>query len=117
MRFYRLLKLFKLLFFMAKKKPNYFEKFLNGDLSLPHSYWVVGWLISFAFGFTVGFISIALTDNLGIGYVAIVIWQVFITIGIWRSSDKYKGPKYWAYLAKIMVVVGWGYLLAELGAL
>ena len=102
---------------MAKKSLNYFENFLNGNLSLPHSYWIVGWLISFAFGFTTGFISLTVTGSLNLGYVAIVIWQVFITIGIWRSSDKYKGPKYWAYLAKIMVIVGWVYLLAELGAL
>ena len=101
---------------MAKKSLNYFENFLNGNLSLPHSYWVVGWLISFAFGFTSAFISLTVTGSLGLGYVAIVFWQVFITIGIWRSSDKYKGPKYWAYLAKIMVIVGWVYLLVELGA-
>ena len=97
------------------KIKTHLNKFFNGDLSLPYSYWAIGVLISFGVGFISGFISMILTDNLTLAYVVIVFWQIFITIGIWRSSDKYKGPKYWAYLAKIMVVVGWGYLLSSLG--
>ena len=37
---------------MAKKKNNnFFVDFWNGDVSLVKSYWLVGVLLSFAFGF------------------------------------------------------------------
>ena len=99
------------------KLSNHLKKFFNGDLSLPYSYWAFGVLISFGVSFVSGFLSMMLTENLGLAYLVIVIWQIFITIGIWRSSDKYKGPKFWAYITKIMMVVAWGYLLSTLGAL
>jgi len=99
------------------KITNHLKKFFNGDLSLPYSYWAIGVLISFGVGFISGFLSMMLMENLALAYLVIVIWQIFITIGIWRSSDKYKGPKFWAYFAKIMMVVAWGYLLSTLGAL
>ena len=99
------------------KISNHLKKFFNGDLSLPYSYWAVGVLISFGVGFIAGFLSMLLMKGLALAYLIIVIWQIFITIGIWRSSDKYKGPKFWSYLAKIMMIVAWGYLLSTLGAL
>ena len=99
------------------KISNHLKKFFNGDLSLPYSYWAVGVLISFGVGFIAGFLSMLLMKGLALAYLIIVIWQIFITIGIWRSSDKYKGPKFWLYLAKIMMIVAWGYLLSTLGAL
>ena len=30
---------------------------------------------------------------------------IYVSVGIWRSSDKYKGPKFWAGLAKVVLVI------------
>ena len=38
--------------------------------------------------------------------VLLLPWVIFTSIGIWRSSDNYRGPKFWAILAKIAVVIG-----------
>ena len=38
--------------------------------------------------------------------VLVLPWLIYITIGIWKSSDKYKGPKFWSILAKIAIVLG-----------
>ena len=36
----------------------------------------------------------------------ILPWAIYSTVGIWRSSDKYKGSKFWAVLTKILIVIG-----------
>ena len=36
----------------------------------------------------------------------IIPFQIYTVVGIWRSSDRYKGPKFWAILAKIMIIIG-----------
>ena len=103
---------------MTKSKKtdnsNFFVKFWNGDLSLPISYWLVGVVFSLVVGFVIGFIVIAagLHEDAMFGFL--IPWYVYTTVGIWRSSDKYKGPKFWAILAKIAVVLG---VLSALGQL
>ena len=106
------------------------NNFLNGKITLWRSYWLVGELLNALFILAVFNFEIYIFGNNEfsnslpfldfsnfsfLSKITLIIWTIFITIGIWRSSDKYKGPKYWAYLAKIMVVVGWGYLLSSLG--
>ena len=34
----------------SKKNKHYFQKFFDGELSLPHSYWLVGIVYSFGVG-------------------------------------------------------------------
>ena len=95
---------------MARKKrstkKNYFSEFYDGRLSLPHSYWIFG----LAYSILVGVILGILTISFGLPDKAINVlalpWVIFISIGVWRSSDIYKGPKFWAILAKIAVVLG-----------
>ena len=36
----------------------------------------------------------------------IIPFQIYTFEAIWRSSDRYKGPKFWAILAKIAIVLG-----------
>jgi hypothetical protein len=38
---------------------------------------------------------------------------IFINVAIWRSANKYQGPRRYAILAKIMVIVSWGALIKE----
>ena len=103
---------------MARSKKadnaNFFVKFWNGDLSLPMSYWLVGIVFSVVVGFVIGVIVIAagLHEDAMFGFL--IPWYVYTTVGIWRSSNKYKGPKFWAILAKIVVILG---VLSALGQL
>ena len=93
----------------TRKKPkneNFFVRFWNGQLSLPMSYWVVGILMGFAFGFIVGIIVFGLGMHEDAIFGFIIPWQIYTVVGIWRSSNKYKGPKGWAILAKVAVILG-----------
>ena len=103
---------------MARSKnsnnKNFFIKFWNGDLSLPMSYWLVGVLFSAVVGFIIGIfvISTGLQPDAIFGFL--IPWYIYTTVGIWRSSDRYKGPKFWSILAKIAVVLG---VLSAIGQL
>jgi len=95
---------------------NYIKKFWNGDVPLVISYWLVGVLVSFPVGLVIGFLSMALSPHdggIGLSKLLTTGWMVFISFGVWRSSDKYwknpknQGRKGWAIVAKIAVVIGW----------
>ena len=89
-----------------KSKDNFFVRFWNGQLSLPMSYWGVGIGLGIVYGFLVGIITFGLgmSDDAMWGFI--IPFQIYTVVGIWRSSDRYKGPKFWAILAKIMVIIG-----------
>ena len=95
---------------MARKKKsnneNFFVKFWNGDLSLPMSYWGVGVGIGLAFGFLVGFFTIAVGMSEDAMWGFLIPFQIYTVVGIWRSANKYKGAKFWSVLAKVAVVIG-----------
>ena len=88
------------------KNKNFFVKFWNGELSLPMSYWGVGFGIGILYGGLAGIFTVivGLSDDALWGFI--IPFQIYTVVGIWRSSDKYKGPKFWAILAKIAVVIG-----------
>jgi hypothetical protein len=98
----------------------YFGRHWRGELSLPISYWINGFLA------TVGLVALALfltnivsTDDAFDPRVALAVlaaywlsaflvicWQL---VGVWRSADRHPGrggSKIWAGLAKLMVVLG-----------
>ena len=89
-----------------KSNDNFFVRFWNGQLSLPMSYWGVGIGLGIVYGFLVGIITFGLgmSDDAMWGFI--IPFQIYTVVGIWRSSDRYKGPKFWAILAKIMVIIG-----------
>ena len=91
---------------IKKSKDNFFVRFWDGQLSLPMSYWGVGVGIGMLYTFLVLIIILGLgmSDDAMWGFV--IPFQIYTVVGIWRSSDKYKGPKFWAILAKIAVVLG-----------
>tara|TARA_B100001564_G_scaffold149519_1_gene125733 strand:+ start:454 stop:777 length:324 start_codon:yes stop_codon:yes gene_type:complete len=95
---------------MAKKKRsnygNYLAEFYDGKLSLPHSYWIFGLVYSILVGILLAVLVILF--NLPDKTISVLSlpWIIFISIGIWRSSDRYKGSKFWSILAKIAVVLG-----------
>ena len=88
------------------KNKNFFVKFWDGELSLPMSYWGVGLGIGILYGGIAGIFTVIvdLSDDALWGFI--IPFQIYTVVGIWRSSNNYKGPKYWAVLAKIAVVIG-----------
>ena len=97
-----------------QKNKNYFHRFWDGELSLPQSYWIVGVLISIPVGAVIGIFTGIIGASINTMYAFFIPWMIYIVVGVWRSSDKYKGPKVWAILAKIAVILGALGLLRDL---
>jgi len=77
------------------------KKFFEGKLSLPMSFWVFGFIGSVV----MGFVGMIITQDMGMTRVVALPWHIFMVIGVWRSSNNYKGTKIFSILAKIMLVV------------
>jgi len=77
------------------------KKFFEGKLSLPISFWVFGFIGSAI----MGFVGMLITQDMGMTRVVALPWHIFMLIGVWRSSNNYKGPKIFSILAKIMLVI------------
>tara|TARA_B100001027_G_scaffold93453_1_gene64091 strand:+ start:151 stop:477 length:327 start_codon:yes stop_codon:yes gene_type:complete len=88
------------------KKSNLFTSFWNGDVSLVKSYWLVGVILSIVYVLAVTFIVIAIGIPFDSVIALYIPWVIYTTVGIWRSADKYKGPKHWSILAKVAVIAG-----------
>jgi hypothetical protein len=102
----------------AVKKRNYIVRHWRGELSLPVSYWVNGFLGSLAATIVIAVIAasanfrddydptIALLSVGGIWTAVFVIltWQV---VGTWRSATNYQKDKsLWGGTAKVLLVIG-----------
>ena len=77
------------------------KKFFEGKLSLPISFWVFGFIGSGV----MGLVGMILTQDMGMTRLVALPWHIFILIGVWRSSNNYKGSKIFSILAKIMLVI------------
>ncbi len=84
---------------------DFFSKLARGDYGLAQTYWLFG----ISVGVVVIFFANVFTSGSGqvillLGYM---IFEAYVSLGVWRASDKYTGLKAWAVLAKIAVVLGW----------
>ena len=85
-------------------------RFWRGKITLWRSYWLVGELFNALFVLAIFNFEIYLFGNNQfsnllpfldfsnfslLSKLALIIWTVFITIGIWRSSENYKGSIIW----------------------
>ncbi len=88
----------------ASTEKGFFWKLANGDFGLAKTYWVYGVLV----GVVVNIITNVVTSigGLVILILAYTAYQIPVIMGIWRAANKYQGPKIWAILAKIAVVLG-----------
>ena len=92
--------------------------FWKGKISLWKSYWIIGELINSLFILLMINIEIRvfknsyILDNLPfldfgnlnfITKIFILIWTIFITVGIWRSAEAYKGKFVWIVLTLIIL--------------
>ena len=84
--------------------------FWNGKITLWRSYWLVGELLNALFILVVFNFEIYLFGNNQFSNslpfldfsnfsffskIALIIWTIFITVGIWRSAENYKGNIIW----------------------
>ena len=84
--------------------------FWNGKNALWSSYWLVGELLNGLFVLAIFNIEIYLFNNSQftnslpfldftnfslLSKIILIIWTTFITVGIWRSAENYKGSIIW----------------------
>jgi hypothetical protein len=86
------------------------SKFWRGEVTLWKSYWLVGELFNALFILAIFNFEIYIFNNNQISSslpfldfsnfsllskIALIVWTIFITVGIWRSAEKYKGNIIW----------------------
>ena len=94
------------------------SNFFNGNITLWKSFWIVG----FCYPYIVGFFFVIL-ESLGlqvegtlyIVFSTMLVCQIFATIGVWRSANKYKGKKIFGILAKAFMLVAFIFIFIEFG--
>ena len=89
---------------------NIIGRFWKGKITLWRSYWLVGELLNALFILVIFNIEVYLFKNNQfssslpfldfsnfslISRLALIAWTLFITIGIWRSAENYKGSILW----------------------
>jgi hypothetical protein len=97
---------------------NLIKNFWNGNISLWKSYWIIGELLNAVFVLLIFNIEINIFDNGRpistlpflnfsefnfFNKILLIFWSLFISIGIWRSAEKYKGPFLWIILTLIFL--------------
>lgn len=93
-------------------EKGFFSKLSNGDFGLAKTYWLYWVLVGFVWNFA--FQLIESPVFLIVVGLAAMTYQVVVIMGTWRAAEKYEGSKFWAVLAKIVVVLGVIFLLAAL---
>ena len=97
---------------------NLVKEFFEGRIKLWKSYWLVGELLNgfvllIIFNLEIYFLNTNSSvsqipflnfSNLSIlSKITIFIWTIFISIGIWKSAENYKGSIIWIILTFIIV--------------
>ena len=87
----------------------YIIYFWQGKLKLWQSFWLVGGLVGIIIGQILIFLKEFIFSNyaqnpndfpIGIKLL-ILMWIIYSTVGIWRSSENYKGYYFWKISTKI----------------
>jgi len=92
---------------------SYIINFWKGKLKLWHSFWLIGGIGGIIIGQIIVFIEekiFSATSQYPLdftirGKILILIWVIFTTIGIWRSTENYKGKYIWKILTKIYITI------------
>jgi len=40
-----------------------------------------------------------------VGYALSVPYNIFVTVAVWRSADRFSGPRHWAVLARLVTTL------------
>ena len=99
------------------------SKFWQGKITLWRSYWLVGELSNAVFILIIFNLEIYLFGNNQftsslpfldfsnfslLSKLVLILWTIFLTIGIWRSAENYKGP-FWI-IALTLLYIGFNNL-------
>ena len=84
-------------------EKGFFGKLSNGDFGLAKTYWLYWVLVGFVWNFAFQLIESPVL--IIVVALAAMAYQVVVIIGTWRAAEKYEGSKFWAVLAKIVVVL------------
>ena len=99
-------------------KNNLIKNFFEGRIKLWRSYWLVGELLNGIILLIIFNLEIYLfNSNSSVSQipfldfsnftlfskVIIFLWTIFISVGIWRSAENYKGNMIWIFLTFIVI--------------
>tara|TARA_Y100000590_G_C15110367_1_gene784651 strand:+ start:174 stop:509 length:336 start_codon:yes stop_codon:yes gene_type:complete len=94
------------------------NNFWKGDISLWKSYWIIGELMNgivilLILNIEIRFFNNNISNNIFsllyfynfhfINKIILIAWTLFITVGIWRAAEKYKGNIIWIILTLIFL--------------
>ena len=97
---------------------NMINDFWNGKIKLWKSYWIVGELLNalfilLIFNIEVRFLNNRIIENFlpffnfndfsFFSKILIILWTIFITVGIWRSAENYGGNFIWIFLTLLVL--------------
>ena len=97
---------------------NFIINFWYGKLPLWKSYWIIGELINSLIILLIYYIEIRIFKNILlykqlpflnftnfnlINKIALLTWTIFISVGIWRSAEAYKGKLIWIILTLFLL--------------
>ena len=97
---------------------NVLVKFWQGKITLWKSYWIVGELINTLIIIIIFNIELKFFNNAQLfSYIPllsfsdlhftnkfiILVWSIFITVGIWKSAERYQGKFIWTFLTLIVL--------------
>lgn len=83
----------------------------NGEESLPRVFWEYAILYgTIASLVASGLMYAALAADAPMWTVVVAYflnspYTVFVTVAVWRSAERYRGPGHWAHAARIVIVV------------
>jgi len=85
----------------------FFGRLWRGDVSLFTTYWIFGGLVMFMFNMFEQSTRGISEDAHFTGLMVSLFYYSFLSVAIWRSSLKYRGPQMYSVLAQGTVAVGW----------
>ncbi|MCP4669168.1 MAG: hypothetical protein GY849_22765 [Deltaproteobacteria bacterium] len=89
---------------MEASSKGFSRKLVNGDYGLAKTCWLYGAWVGFLMNIVFkGFAAHA--GVLAILFLVYTPYKILVIMGTWRAANKYEGPKIWAILAKIAVVL------------
>ena len=83
----------------------FFLRLWCGDVRLVITYWVFGVLLGWLIGISVGILFVALNVPLYVTSLVMLPPIIFVLVAIWRSANKYTGPRGWKKAAQMSVVL------------
>lgn len=105
-----------------KKQSNYFIRLFKGEISLPMTYWV--WFLFLNFIIVISssfyFNSMPLEPTkiqkniVLLIIIFVILYSIFILIAVWRSASNHDGSKFWAIIAKIIVIINFINLISDI---